>query len=113
MQQLRKYKNTFSLSEDVKPVSVDISKVPRIKDVMGTGNKYFKDINHMSHEQKFPVISDDFCVNCGKCYMTCLDSGYQAISFDSKTHKPIINQDCTGCGLCFAVCPVPGALEYG
>ena len=56
------------------------------------------------------MITDDLCVNCGKCYMTCLDSGYQAITFDTKTHKPIITQDCTGCGLCFAVCPVPGAL---
>jgi dihydropyrimidine dehydrogenase (NADP+) len=67
----------------------------------------------MSKEQKFPIISDDLCVNCGKCYMTCLDSGYQAITFNSKTHKPEITADCTGCGLCFAVCPVPGALEYG
>ena len=80
---------------------------------MGTGNKYFKDINHMSKSQKFPVINDDLCVNCGKCYMTCLDSGYQAIQFDTKTHKPVITSDCTGCGLCFAVCPVPGALLYG
>lgn len=80
---------------------------------MGTGNKYFKDINHMSKDQKFPVINDDLCVNCGKCFMTCLDSGYQAIQFDTKTHKPIITSDCTGCGLCFAVCPVPGALLYG
>ncbi len=80
---------------------------------MGTGNKYFKDINHMSKAQKFPLINDDLCVNCGKCYMTCLDSGYQAIQFDTKTHKPVITSDCTGCGLCFAVCPVPGALLYG
>ena len=67
----------------------------------------------MSKEQKFPIIYDDLCVNCGKCYMTCLDSGYQAITFNDKTHKPEITADCTGCGLCFAVCPVPGALEYG
>jgi dihydropyrimidine dehydrogenase (NADP+) len=61
--------------------------------------------------QKFPVIDENLCVNCGKCYLTCLDSGYQAIVFDS-THKPAITQDCTGCGLCLAVCPVPGALLY-
>lgn len=67
----------------------------------------------MSTQQKFPVVSDDLCVNCGKCFMTCLDSGYQAITFNSKTHKPEITPDCTGCGLCVAVCPVPGALEYG
>jgi len=62
-----------------------------LKDIRGTGNHHFKDINHMSKEQKFPVINDDLCVNCGKCYLTCLDSGYQAISFDTKTHKPEIN----------------------
>lgn len=66
----------------------------------------------MSKDQKFPFINDDLCVNCGKCYLTCLDSGYQAIKFDTHTHKPEITKDCTGCGLCFAVCPVPGALLY-
>ena len=44
--------------------------------------------------------------------MTSLDSGYQAIKFNASTHKPEITPDCTGCGLCFAVCPVPGALIF-
>lgn len=92
---------------------MNIKDVPTLKTILGTGSKHFEHITHMSKEQKFPIVSDDLCVNCGKCYMTCLDSGYQAITFDSKTHKPVITSDCTGCGLCFAVCPVPGALEYG
>ena len=69
-------------------MEVDIKSVPSLKDIQGSGVKHFKDITHMSLEQKFPVINDDLCVNCGKCYMTCLDSGYQAITFDAKTHKP-------------------------
>lgn len=36
------------------------------------------------------------CINCGKCYMTCNDSGYQAITFDPETHLPKITDDCTG-----------------
>lgn len=41
------------------------------------------------------------CINCGKCYMTCNDSGYQAISFNKKTHIPKVNEEnCTGCTLC-------------
>ena len=28
--------------------------------------------------------------------MTCADSGYQAISFDPKTHLPHVTDDCTG-----------------
>ena len=46
------------------------------------------------------------CINCGKCYMTCNDSGYQAITFDSQTHLPFITDDCTGCTLCVSVCPI-------
>ncbi len=46
---LKKFKNNFNLwNENDKPQSVNIKQVPTLKDVMGTGNKYFKDINHMS-----------------------------------------------------------------
>ena len=40
------------------------------------------------------------CINCGKCYMACNDSGYQAIHFDPNTHLPVVTEDCTGCTLC-------------
>merc|ERR1719461_2796143 len=47
------------------------------------------------------------CINCGKCYMTCNDTGYQAISFDEETHLPKVNENsCTGCTLCYSVCPI-------
>jgi len=36
------------------------------------------------------------CINCGKCFMACNDSGYQAISFDAQTHLPRVTDDCTG-----------------
>lgn len=42
------------------------------------------------------ILFQDMCINCGKCYMTCNDSGYQAISFDPETHLPKVNDDCTG-----------------
>lgn len=58
-------------------------------------------------QQVVALIDDDICVNCGKCYMTCNDSGYQAISFDPQTHMPRVNEsDCTGCDLCVSVCPI-------
>lgn len=40
--------------------------------------------------------------------MTCNDCGYQAITFDAQTHLPHVTDDCTGCTLCFSVCPVIG-----
>lgn len=59
---------------------------------------------HLAHH--FLPFSQDMCINCGKCYMTCADSGYQAIEFDKDTHLPHVNDDCTGCTLCVSVCPI-------
>lgn len=64
----------------------------------------------------FPIHSSctvqDMCINCGKCYMTCNDSGYQAIKFDGKTHIPqVITESCTGCTLCHSVCPIIDCIQ--
>uniref|UniRef100_A0A8C5B8I0 Dihydropyrimidine dehydrogenase [NADP(+)] n=1 Tax=Gadus morhua TaxID=8049 RepID=A0A8C5B8I0_GADMO len=56
--------------------------------------------------QVLALIDEDMCINCGKCYMTCNDSGYQAITFDPETHLPFITDSCTGCTLCLSVCPI-------
>jgi dihydropyrimidine dehydrogenase (NADP+) len=61
-------------------------------------------------EQAVALVDEDLCVNCGKCYMTCNDSGYQAILFDPDTHIPIVTDDCTGCTLCVSVCPIPDCI---
>ncbi len=114
MQKIRNIQNSFALWEkDEKPLEVTIDKIPKLKELIGSKTDLIKTHSEMDNTaQKFPVVDDDLCVNCGKCYLTCLDSGYQAIKFNSKTHKPEITTDCTGCGLCVAVCPVPGALLY-
>ncbi len=52
------------------------------------------------------LVDEEMCINCGKCYMTCNDSGYQAIKFDANTHLPKVTDDCTGCTLCLSVCPI-------
>ncbi|XP_026468249.1 dihydropyrimidine dehydrogenase [NADP(+)]-like isoform X2 [Ctenocephalides felis] len=56
--------------------------------------------------QVVALIDDDLCINCGKCYMACNDSGYQAIQFGAEDHRPVVTDDCTGCTLCLSVCPV-------
>jgi len=56
------------------------------------------------------LVNEDTCINCGKCYMTCNDSGYQAIKFDADTHIPTVTDDCTGCTLCASVCPIPDCI---
>jgi dihydropyrimidine dehydrogenase (NADP+) len=32
-------------------------------------------------------VNDDLCINCGRCMLTCNDTGYQAISFSTETHN--------------------------
>jgi len=64
-------------------------------------------------DQVVAVIHPDLCINCGKCYMTCNDNAYQAISFDPVTHLATVREEkCTGCGLCQAVCPVKDCIEF-
>ena len=58
-------------------------------------------------EQVVAKINPAMCVNCGSCYSSCNDSGYQSITFDPKTHIPeVVEADCTGCTLCLSVCPI-------
>lgn len=45
------------------------------------------------------------------CYMACNDSGYQVIKFDKETHIPRVTDDCTGCALCYSVCPIPNCVK--
>ena len=59
-----------------------------------------------NRQQVVAIIDEDMCINCGKCYMVCNDSGYQAITFDPETHLPHVTDDCTGCNLCLSVCPI-------
>lgn len=80
------------------------SQLGRALDRIGT----YADLNN--EEQAVALVDEDLCVNCGKCYMTCNDSGYQAILFDSKTHFPVVTPDCTGCTLCVSVCPIPDCI---
>ncbi|XP_034489970.1 dihydropyrimidine dehydrogenase [NADP(+)] [Drosophila innubila] len=80
---------------------------PKVADVIGAALPRIGAYKSLDNtQQKVALINDDMCINCGKCYMTCADSGYQAIEFDKDTHLPHVNDDCTGCTLCVSVCPI-------
>ncbi|NXD51522.1 DPYD dehydrogenase, partial [Corvus moneduloides] len=81
--------------------------IPAIKDVIGKALQYIGTYGDLCNtEQVVALIDEEMCINCGKCYMTCNDSGYQAIQFDPETHLPTVTDSCTGCTLCLSVCPV-------
>ncbi|XP_021164406.2 dihydropyrimidine dehydrogenase [NADP(+)] isoform X2 [Fundulus heteroclitus] len=86
--------------------------VPAVKDVIARALQYigaYGELNNM--EQVQALIDEDMCINCGKCYMTCNDSGYQAIQFDPETHLPVVMDSCTGCTLCLSVCPIIDCIQ--
>lgn len=97
---------------EVRPALKPDKPAPLVKDVIGlalSGIGSYGDLDNS--QQVVAVIDEDLCINCGKCYMTCNDCGYQAISFDAQTHLPHVTEDCTGCTLCFSVCPVIDCIK--
>ncbi|XP_076023805.1 dihydropyrimidine dehydrogenase [NADP(+)] isoform X1 [Genypterus blacodes] len=81
--------------------------VPAVKDVIARALRHIGAYQDLSNtEQVQAVIDEEMCINCGKCYMTCNDSGYQSILFDPETHFPVVTDSCTGCTLCLSVCPI-------
>jgi dihydropyrimidine dehydrogenase (NADP+) len=111
-----KLKKSDLLAEEVqpkpnRPPNVPSNPVPKLKDVIGHGLSRIGTYGQLKQEQVVAVIDDDMCINCGKCYMACNDSGYQAITFDAETHVPFITDDCTGCTICYSVCPIPECIQ--
>jgi len=81
---------------------------PAVEAVIGKALDRIGTFNDLDNKQHvIALIDPEMCINCGKCYMTCNDTGYQAIEFDEVTHLPKVNEgSCTGCTLCYSVCPV-------
>lgn len=51
-----------------------------------------------------PKFNRTTCVSCGRCYISCMDGGNQAIKFMDRF--PILDPSkCVGCHLCVLVCP--------
>ncbi len=82
---------------------------------------------------EIPVWDEQLCIQCGKCVMVCPHSVIRAKVYDATiNHAPegfqtavpkwreftdlkytlqVAPEDCTGCGLCVAVCPAKSKSE--
>ncbi len=83
---------------------------------------------------EIPVWDEELCIQCGKCVMVCPHAVIRAKIYDghSINHSPdgfqtaapkwrefsdlrytlqVAPEDCTGCGLCVAVCPAKSKSE--
>ena len=85
-----------------------------VQDLIGLGLDHVKTYNELTNrEQVIAHVDPEICLNCGKCFSTCNDNGYQAITFDPVTHVAVVDEEkCTGCGLCESVCPALNCITF-
>ena len=77
-----------------------------MKDIIGSRIEDVIDIEQMERDIAiFPKFLRNKCDGCGRCYISCMDGGHQAIKFGDD-RKPVLDgQKCVGCHLCKLVCP--------
>lgn len=57
------------------------------------------------------AIDDNLCISCDACLISCSDGAYQAISVGKDGGYQVNTGRCTGCSLCYHVCPVEGCIR--
>ena len=85
--------------------------ITQLQQLVGEQLPKFLNPDHLDRETiVYPKIDRDQCIGCGRCYLSCMDGGHQAIVFDLATRQPrIVGTKCVGCHLCRLVCPT-GAI---
>ena len=77
-----------------------------VKDLVGGAARSVVDHQNIERDTVvFPVFDHSKCNGCGRCYISCMDGGHQAIRFDATARRPkLIGDRCVGCHLCRLVC---------
>ena len=85
--------------------------ITQLQQLVGEQLPKFLNPDHLDRETiVYPKIDRERCIGCGRCYISCMDGGHQAIVFDLATRQPrIVGNKCVGCHLCRLVCPT-GAI---
>jgi len=84
--------------------------IESLSQLVGEEVPNFVNTDQMDRKTKvFPLIDRDVCIGCGRCYISCMDGGHQAIEFKEDRKPHIVGTKCVGCHLCRLVCPT-GAI---
>ena len=81
--------------------------IDRLSDIVGAALENVVPAEELSRNTiSYPMFDKNKCIGCGRCYISCMDGGHQAIMFDITKRKPaLIGKNCVGCHLCRLVCP--------
>ena len=78
-----------------------------VREVIGLGlSSLHSNTNTLERDTViFPKFNTERCIGCGRCAVSCMDGGHQAIRLDENRRPRLNGQRCVGCHLCALVCP--------
>lgn len=85
-----------------------------VGEIIGTALPHLVGADQLNrHSIAYPKFDRSRCIGCGRCYLSCLDGGHQALAMDGAGNKPrLLAGKCAGCQLCKVICPA-GAISVG
>ena len=78
-----------------------------VRDVFGSALENISETTDVLERDTilFPKFDKERCIGCGRCMLSCMDGGHQAITMGEDRRPKLNGKNCVGCHLCALVCP--------